>query len=131
HAYTGTTATIRPRAMPALSFVPIIRGCPRQSLDQPCEPVHVTFAQLVGMLLTRLKSRLKTLSVGVNRSLSSRLQHEFMRPRLFHCRLGEGQRKCVALIPGLPLVHVVGAEKVSRLPSDSIQRGLIQVSGAH
>src|ERR1700676_2211539 len=50
-----------------------------------------------------------------------------MRPRPLDRRLGKRQSKGVALVPGLPLVQVVGAEEIPRLAGYQIQGRCIQI----
>ena len=57
----------------------------------------------------------------------SRLQHQAVLFHLCDCFLGEVQREGCAFVPGLPLIHVVGAEQVTGLASDGIQGGLVEV----
>src|SRR5262249_12605220 len=39
----------------------------------------------------------------------------------------EWQRKCKALIPGLPLVHVIGAEGIAGLSSNCVERRSVKI----
>src|SRR5277367_1039479 len=39
----------------------------------------------------------------------------------------ERQRECGSVVPGFPLVHVVGAEEVSGLSGHEVQCGLVEV----
>src|SRR5579864_3980005 len=47
--------------------------------------------------------------------------------RSLDCLRAEWQRECRSLVPRLPLIHVVGAQEVSSLPGDYIQRGMIEI----
>src|ERR1700733_2471012 len=44
-----------------------------------------------------------------------------------HCSGAEWQRERGSVVPGFPLVHVVGAEEVSGLSGHDVQRGLVEV----
>src|SRR5215467_4300831 len=39
----------------------------------------------------------------------------------------EWQHKCVSCVPGLPLIHVVGAEKISRFAGDEVECRSVEV----
>ena len=47
------------------------------------------------------------------------------------CLFGIGQLERVAFVPGLPLVHVIGTEKISSLTGDQVQRALVQIGQVH
>src|SRR5580704_6403675 len=50
-----------------------------------------------------------------------------MRLGLLHCLLRKRQGERCAFVPGLPLVHVVGAEEISGLSGYGVQSGLVEV----
>src|ERR1700674_5952249 len=61
-------------------------------------------------------------------SLTSRLQHQLMRTRLFHRRSRKRQGKSEALVARAPLVHEIRAEQIPRLAGHQVQGGLIEIS---
>src|SRR5437016_5840981 len=55
------------------------------------------------------------------------LEHQAMYGGIFDCSLRKWQGEGVAVVPSLPLVHVIRTEKSSRFAGQEIQSGCVEI----